>query len=119
MPNDQVYIPPPHLSDRAKCLWCSIVPSRARSAERLALLSVALESLDRADSARAEIDKTGMVCITKRSGVPHTNPLLKVEREARALFAKLWGQMNLQFSPDVDSHSRRDDEIRAIIADHK
>ncbi len=97
------YPAPPHLSDRAAALWSAVVPARARSPERLALLCVALEAFDRADAAREAIAVEGMTTETKRSGVTHLHPLLRVEKESRALFAKIWSQMNLQFNPSLDS----------------
>lgn len=94
--------PPPQLSDRSKALWSSVVPSRARSAARLAVIETALESLDRANQAAAEIATTGMTSVTKTTGAIHVHPLVKVERESRQLFAKLWISLNLQFTPSVD-----------------
>lgn len=67
------------------------------------MLQVALESLDRADQASAEIQKHGMTSTTKTTGAIHVHPLVKVERESRALFAKLWGVMNLQYNAGMDN----------------
>lgn len=91
------FTPPDHLSPRAKTLWASVVPSRARSAARLAMVQTALEALDRADAAMAEIGRVGMTSETKTTGAIHVHPLVKVERESRGQFAKLWGLMGLQF----------------------
>jgi len=99
-PNDLA--PPSHLSERAQKIWSSVVPRRGRSPERLTLLRVALEALDRADFAAAEIAKEGMVATTKRTGAIHIHPLVRVERESRQLFSKLWVQLHLEWCFDVD-----------------
>jgi phage terminase small subunit len=90
---------PEGLSEKSKTLWQNIVGKRASSPERLALLEVALRALDRADQAERQIEQEGLTCITPRSGISHANPLLKVERESRALFAKIWVQLGLRFDP--------------------
>jgi P27 family predicted phage terminase small subunit len=102
---NQQFNPPSHLSPRAKSLWRSIVPSRAKSASRLALLQCALESLDRADSAREVVAREGMLSKTKSTGALHVNPLVKVERESRQQFARIWGEMHLGFDPHIDGVS--------------
>lgn len=88
--------PPAHLSARSQALWRTLVPRRARSAERLTLLQTALECLDRADAARAGIDRDGLTVKTLATGTVHLHPLLKVETEARRQFAKLWSALALE-----------------------
>ena len=41
------YAPPDHLSDRAKALWTSVVPSSVSTPSRLAMVLAGLESLVR------------------------------------------------------------------------
>ena len=94
--------PPGHLSARSRALWCSIVPRRAKSPERLVLLQVALEALDRADAAQALIAAEGMVTVTARSGVAHLHPVLRIERESRVLFCRIWSELGLNRSQVVD-----------------
>ena len=93
---------PSHLSDRSRSLWASIVPERGKSPGRLALLQAALEALDRADSAIAEIATAGLTTTTKTTGAVHVHPLVKVEREARAQFASIWNQLGLGFDAKLD-----------------
>jgi len=52
-------------------------------------------------------DKDGLTTTTKTTGAIHLHPCLKVERENRALFAKLWHQLGLQWDADLDSFSRQ------------
>jgi phage terminase small subunit len=93
--------PPSHLSDRARALWQSVVPSRGSSPERLAAIQTALEALDRADLARLEIERSGMTSVTPRSGAVHMHPLLRVEREARQQFLGAWQRLGLASDPPV------------------
>lgn len=92
--SEPILIPPPptHLSTRATELWQAVVPSRAQSPERVAVVQTALEALDRADAA-AVIEREGMLVAGGKT--PHAHPLLKVEKDNRQLFAKLWRQLGL------------------------
>jgi phage terminase small subunit len=94
--DESSFAPPSHLSERAAALWADVVPRRAKTPGRLALIQTALESLDRADAARVAVAREGMTTITQRSGAMHIHPLLKVERESMQQFAKLWSQLGFQ-----------------------
>ncbi len=94
--------PPAHLSERAKSLWADVVPRRAVSPERLALLQTALEALDRADECIDLVKEQGLTTVTETTGAVHVNPLVKVERESRQLFVKCWNQLALDWDPDLD-----------------
>jgi len=98
--------PPAHLSERAQGIWREVVPRRARSPERLVLLQVALEALDRADAARRAIDEEGLTRITRTTGAVHMHPLTKVEADARRLFASLWHDLALQWDSSLDGQYR-------------
>lgn len=89
--------PPKHLLPRSKDLWQQIVPRRVNWPERLALLQVALEALDRAEQAREAILRDGMTFTTEATGAVHIHPLVKVEREARQQFIKAWNALRLQW----------------------
>ena len=90
--------PAEHLSERAKALWRDVLALQAKASPgRLALLQVGLEALDRADEARQVIEREGMTTKTATTGVLHVHPLLKVEREARQVFLRAWGQLNLDW----------------------
>lgn len=75
------------------------MPSKANSIQRKALLLTGLESLDRAEEARLIISEEGMLLPAGEKGIAHAHPLLKVEKDSRALFAKLWNQLGLNFDP--------------------
>jgi|ERR1039458_2333181 phage terminase small subunit len=93
--------PAAHLSGRAADLWRAIGPTRATTPARRALFQAGLEALDRADLAREEIAREGMTATTKSTGAIHIHPLVKVEREARAQFAAIWGQLKLSNAPQI------------------
>ena len=94
--------PPPHLSERSRALWREEVPSRARSPERQALVIAALDALDLADECRVQVRAEGLTARTKTTGAVHVHPLVKVEKEQRSLFAKVWGQLNFQWNQSID-----------------
>ena len=96
---------PPHLSERSKTLWHSVVPSRAKSAERQALVIAALDALDLADECRERVRAEGLTTVTKTTGAVHVHPLMKVEKEQRSLFVKIWGQLNFQWNHTIDGRS--------------
>jgi hypothetical protein len=54
----------------------------------------------------------GMTKITPRSGAIHLHPLLRVERESRQLFARLWGMLSLQWNQQVDGRCK----LSAMVA---
>ncbi len=87
--------PPDHLSETTKQLWRSIVPRRALSPERLALLRTALEALDRADQAREALLQEGLVFTTAKTGTKHVNPIVRIEKDARQQFLHAWSQLRL------------------------
>jgi len=86
---------PGDLSEQAKALWGAVMPSRVKAPERVALLEQALRAYDRANGAGRGIAAAGLTTTTKTTGAVHIHPLVKVERESRALFAKLWAQLGL------------------------
>ena len=55
-----------------------------------------------ADEARRAIETEGLVTTTKTTGAVHVHPLVKVEREARAQFMKIWGELQLRWDREID-----------------
>jgi len=89
--------PPTALTPRARALWEKLVPAQVNTAERLAILRVAIESLDRHDRAREIIQREGMVTKSKRGEMSHAHPLLKVEQQCRRAFLRCWRQLRLRW----------------------
>jgi phage terminase small subunit len=94
--------PPQHLSEESQAIWRDIVPRRARSTGRLVLIRSALEARDRAEQARLAIEKTSLTTTTKSTGAVHVHPLVKVEREARQQFARIWETLHLGYDQAED-----------------
>lgn len=92
---------PAHLSERAQAVWRDVI-YRARSPGRRVYLQAALEALDRADQAARIVDAEGMTTTTKTSGAVHAHPAVKIEREQRALFARLWNTLHLHWDAQLD-----------------
>ncbi|MEN6533763.1 MAG: P27 family phage terminase small subunit [Bryobacteraceae bacterium] len=87
--------PPKRLSATSKALWRELVPARVSGSPRLTMLCQALVALDRATRAGRRIDREGMVMETKRSGVAHANPAVKIEHDAQQLFHRMWKDLGL------------------------
>ena len=95
---------PDGLSARSHALWYAVVPSRAMSAGRHALIEEALRALDRADEMRAVVDAEGPVSVNETTGMTHVHPCVKIERESRQAFSRLWTQMGLEWSSEEDGN---------------
>src|SRR5262245_42181221 len=106
------YPMPADLSEGSQVIWRQLVPSRARSVGRRALLEEALRARDRAEEFRLLIATQGLVETTKTTGMVHMNPLVRAEKDARALFAKLAGLLTLQWDSMVDGRVADDDDAR-------
>jgi hypothetical protein len=85
-----------HVSATKGVRW--IVPSPGR----LALLATALEARDRATEARAAIAKDGLTSTTETTKTVHCHPLLKVEKDALALFQRCWTSLRLEWHARLD-----------------
>ncbi len=100
--------PPAGLSDRSAALWSELVPTRARSPERLEALEVALRARDRLEEIRAALDGAELVQKTRSTGATHIHPLLRAEREARADFTRLWKELRFYRRGSLDSEGMHD-----------
>lgn len=90
--------PPSGLSPRAVQLWRDLTDEYDFAAPDLALLGECCAALDRADEARAILDREGL-SVTDRYGSPKAHPLLDAEVRARALFARLLAQLRVNGVP--------------------
>jgi phage terminase small subunit len=98
----QEFPPPADLSESSKALWDSLVPRRARSPERLELLTAALRARDRCEQLRQILRDEGLVIETAKSGVKHANPCMPMLESAEKHFARLWRELSLNFWPSID-----------------
>lgn len=97
---------PSHLSTEAKRIWQEILSEYSiDDAAGLRILRVSLEAFDRAQAARASIDKEGMTVRDKFNQLkPH--PLLPIERDSRASFLAGLKALNLDLEPLRDRPGR-------------
>ena len=93
---------PPGLSPSSEAIWRSVVPKRAKSLERVALLEQALRAKDRANEIAIELSKQDLTFTTPGTGTIRANPLLKAEQQSRALFEKIWIDLKLQWTSEID-----------------
>lgn len=99
---DEPIPPPPGLSERTLPIWIAEAGLRTKSPGRLALLEVALRSLDEADKLHALVVSEGLVTVTKTTGTAHINPLTKLEYVHRTQFVKLAKMLSLDWDGGVD-----------------
>jgi P27 family predicted phage terminase small subunit len=98
--------PPNHLSTEAKKIWREIVSEyQIRDCAGLRILRVSLEAFDRAQAARQQIEKYGML-LKDKFGQAKPNPLLPVERDSRAAFLSGLKCLNLDIEPLRDRPGR-------------
>ena len=94
---------PDNLSPRSKALWTELVPRRARSPERRALLQTALEALDRCDEVRAVVQAEGLTHKTDSTGALHVHPLLRIEKDSRQQFLQAWNSLAFDADKKLDA----------------
>ena len=92
-------IAPSHLSPEAKKIWKKLVTEYGISdAGGLEILRAGLENFDRAEKARANIDKVGLL-VKDRFGAIKPHPLIACERDARAGYLQALKQLCLDVEP--------------------
>jgi P27 family predicted phage terminase small subunit len=97
---------PAGLSRSSQTLFRSIVGDYVLEAWHVRLLTEALRSLDRAEQARETISREGLTAAT-RLGEVKAHPLLMVERDQRAAFARMVKQLGLDLDGPPPSSARR------------
>lgn len=91
------------LSARARRLYADVVAAYALEPHQAEILVQALAALSRAEAARAAIG--GALTVETRFGDQKVNPLIVVERDARAQFFLGMKQLGLDLEP-VTNHDR-------------
>jgi hypothetical protein len=88
-----------HLTAEAKKIFRAVAAEyQIEDVAGLRILRVALESFDRAQAARKQINKDGM-CFRDRYGQLKPHPLLAAERDSRAAFLSGLKALNLDVEP--------------------
>src|SRR5262245_10078625 len=93
--------PPVDLSASSQALWKSLMGRQRRwSAGRLELLTQALRARDRLQQIEETLRAEGLVSVTKKTGMTHVNPLMKLEVELRRQLSSIWQVLGLQWQGD-------------------
>jgi P27 family predicted phage terminase small subunit len=87
--------PPKHLSAESKALWSSLLTDWEMTDDMLAILRNALEANDRVIEAKNILDKDGLIVID-RFGQKQKHPAASIERDNRALMARLLASLKLE-----------------------
>lgn len=97
---------PAHLSKEAKIMWNDLIDEYGiGDCAGLRILRVALESFDRAQAARENIDRVGLL-VKDKFGQVKPHPLLPIERDSRAAFLSGLKALNLDLEPLRDRPGR-------------
>ena len=78
--------PPAHLCAKSKAYFKKFLEEFECDDSNLEVLIRACESSDRADEAAAGLKKAGSLLAKDRFGCDRANPLVQIERQARAAF---------------------------------
>ena len=82
------------MSSKSKKIWRDLSDEFNLENHHLVLLEQALKSLDRAEMARAVVERDGMLLSTP-TGYQKPHPALKVEHDATNRFINCWGKIGL------------------------
>ena len=97
---------PSHLSKAAKAFWRQIQHEYSvTDGAGLRILANACECMDRAEAARAQINREGLT-VKNRMGTSVVNPLCNVERDARSGMLQSLKALNLDIEPLRDGPGR-------------
>jgi P27 family predicted phage terminase small subunit len=92
--------PPAHLSESSRQWWETTLALYELQEHHLRLLQLACEAWDRAQQARAQIDRDGLTVSTADGGIK-THPCIAIERDSRLGFARILRELDLDVEPPV------------------
>ena len=58
--------------------------------------------MDRADQAAAILNREGLITGSTSGKMAHVHPAVRIEKDARAEFRRIWGQLSLDWNYQVD-----------------
>jgi hypothetical protein len=94
--------PPPHLRAATKRWFTQVTTCFELEAHHLKLLTLAGESWDRCQQARAIIDREGITYVD-RFEAPRARPEISIERDSRTAFARLIRELDLDVAPPAEA----------------
>jgi P27 family predicted phage terminase small subunit len=90
--------PPAHLSSSARQWWETTVEAYVLQEHHLRLMQLACEAWDRAQAAREQLERDGLMVPGREGGIrPH--PCIAIERDARLAVARLVRELDLDTEP--------------------
>ena len=98
--------PPASLGEAGRKYWRTVCETFILEGHHVDILRSACEQLDRANSARAEIQSNGVV-VLDRFGQPKASPAVEIERQAHSTFLKLARELGLDVAPPESRGPRR------------
>lgn len=98
--------PPATLGEAGRKYWRTVYETFIVEGHHVDILRSACEQLDRASSARAEIQCKGVV-VVDRFGQPKASPAVEIERQAHSTFLKLARELGLDIAPAESRGPRR------------
>lgn len=87
-------IPPRHLSAAARKWWKAIDEEYYLEPQKVKMLTLAAEALDRCEQARQILAADGVI-VEDRYGAPKAHPAVAIERDSRLAFARLVRELAL------------------------
>jgi hypothetical protein len=100
-PENQTISAPEGLSRRSQRLWRSVTEGWELEDHHRELLAEGLRALDRADAARAVLERDGLT-FPDRWGQPREHPLVDVERKSRGQFKDIMRALDLKPEAGID-----------------
>jgi P27 family predicted phage terminase small subunit len=95
---------PAHLSPSAQQWWQTTVEAYVLEEHHLRLLQLCCEAWDRAQAARAQLDREGLTVLGREGGIrPH--PCIAVERDSRLAVARLVRELDLDVEPPASERN--------------
>ena len=101
---------PAHLKPATGAWWLSVTADYMLESHHERLLTLAATAWDRAEEARAALDKHGLTFMD-RFEAPHARPEVAIERDSRTGFARLIRELDLDV--EAPSEGRRAPGLRS------
>jgi P27 family predicted phage terminase small subunit len=89
---------PEHLSPSSAAWWRTTVERFVLEEHHLRLLQLCCEAWDRAQAARAQLDRDGLT-VESEKGVIRAHPCIAIERDSRLAVARLVRELDLDVEP--------------------
>jgi len=108
---DEPLTAPSHLKPATRTWWQSVVSRWELEPHHVRLLTLAAETWDRGQQARALLARDGLTTGSKSGGL-RTHPAVRIEADCRVGFARLLRELDLDVAPPAES--RRPPALRSI-----